>query len=205
MTEASNTAPTIPSEYQRAKDLVDAIWRDGDLTTRTAVRKKAKELYPEIKLPEDEYEPYIAPLKAQNDALTAELKAMRDERAEEKKAREESKTKDDLEAALNSAKAKYNLTGEGFDKMVERMKSTGNFSDAEAAAAWVAGLNPPAPPSGPTWAPQSAAPTLNKLWGTEEGGDMWKLLHKDPSAYQDAVLSEFVSDPDKFVRDTFSQ
>ncbi len=96
---------------------------------------------------------------------------------------------------LDAARNKYNLTSDGFDKMVERMKTTGNYADAEASAAWVAQQTPPTKAPTPGWAPKSM-----NLFGTKDGRDeKFKLLHEDPMGFMDAELQEFVRDPDAYV------
>jgi hypothetical protein len=91
------------------------------------------------------------------------------------------------------------LTSDGLDKMVERMKATKNYSDAEAAAAWVAQQMPAPAAPGPTWAPKSM-----DLFGTKNANEKYKALHADPLAFADAELMEFSRDPDKYVRETFA-
>lgn len=188
----------VDSALVRAKAIIDRLWNDGELGTK--VRSKAKELYPDITLPEEQMAPEIAPLRAEIATLKDALAQVKTDRDDERKKREESETKKTLEEALTSARQRFNLTDEGFDKMVARMKETGNYSDAEAAAAWVAQQTPPPKPAGPAWAPQS----LN-LFGSKDHDEKWQLLHRDPIAYQDAELTEFTRDPDKYVRETFGQ
>ena len=71
---------------------------------------------------------------------------------------------------------------------------------AEAAAAWVASKTPPKQTAGPTWAPQS----LN-LFGSKNYDENLASLHRDPQGFMDQQLTEFVSDPDKYVADTFGR
>lgn len=179
----------------RAAELLESLWNDGEFGEK--IQAKAKEKYPDAKTMGDALTPFISPLKAQNEKLFEELKAIREERAAERKASEENSAKTNLEQALNSARQNYNLTDEGFDKMVSRMKETGNYQDADAAAAWVASKTPPVAPKGPTWAPQD----LN-LFGTKTAEEGMADLHRDPVGYQDKQLAEFFKNPDKFVEET---
>ena len=188
------TAPQLPAEYVRAFELVNELWNDG--TAGPVIRGKAKEKY-NIRLPEDTTDQIVAPLKAELADLQKTIKEEREARAKEKATAEENRSKTTLEDAISAARKNYNLTDEGFDKMVSRMKETGNFADADAAAAWVISKEPPPKAPGPSWAPQKL-----DLQGNI-GADKVKLLHTNPEAFQDAELSEFLSDPDKYVRETF--
>jgi hypothetical protein len=181
---------------ERAAKLLDALWNDSKVGG--ALRAKTRELFPEVSLPDDQFEPMVAPLREALDATTTELKALREERAAEKKAAEETKFQSDFESRIEQARDKFRLTPEGFDAMVSRMKETQNYTDADAAAAWVKSQEPPPKQAGPSWAPQKL-----DLFGSANTDEKFKLLHTDPQAYQDAELQEFVADPDKYVRDTF--
>lgn len=193
----ADDAPAIDPALTRAKQLIDKLWSDGKVGKD--VRAHAKEMFPDITLPDDQIEPTLAPLRAEAEEMRNELKAIREERAAEVKARDEARTQQNLEAALTAAGSKYHLTGDGFDKMVAHMKETGNYTDAEGAAAWVAQQTPPPQAPGPSWAPQD----LN-LFGTSERDEKLALLHRDPVKYQDAEIMEMLRDPDKYVRDTFA-
>jgi DNA repair exonuclease SbcCD ATPase subunit len=120
----------------RAEKLFLALMKDSK--ANPIVRQKAKEIFEDVEFPEDQVDPLIEPLRSETKALKEELEALRKEREEEREARALESQKQNLEQALNDARARYNLTDEGFDKMVARMKETGNYSDADAAAAWVA-------------------------------------------------------------------
>src|SRR5581483_11507755 len=152
----ADPAPQSITEGQkRALELFNEFWNDSGEAGR-ALRAKAKEKWPtDVKLPEEAAEPLVAPLRARLEETEAALKAMRDEREAEKKEREENKAKLDLESALSAARSRYNLTDDGFDKMVARMKETGNYTDADAAAAWVAQQTPPPAAPGPYLGPQN--------------------------------------------------
>ena len=185
---------------QRARELIDALWNDGEVGER--IQKAAKERWPEIPVAREFVEPLLSPLKKQNDDLAAELKAIREERDADRKAADERKAeaeKKSFEEQIEQARKNYNLTEEGFDKMVARMKLTGNYSDPDAAAAWVASKTPaPSPINTPSFGPQS----LN-LFGSQSADENMAALHRDPMGYMDSQLNEFVRDPDRYVRETF--
>ena len=145
----------------------------------------------------DVVDPFVAPLKAENAALKERLDKMEASRAAEKDESEKRAAQINLESALAKARQDYNLTDEGFDKMVSRMKETGNYADADAAAAWVASKTPPAAPKGPTWRNQD----LN-LFGSKDKDEALVKLHRDPVGYQDDQIEEFLRNPDQFMRET---
>ena len=191
----------VTPEHERALALVNSLWNDGELGMK--LQRKAKEAFPDIRTTDEAYAPVRAEFAAQMAAQAKELEEMRAERAAEKKAREErdaEKQKKSFEAAINDARNSYNLTDEGFDKMVARMKETGNYTDPESAAAWVASKTPPKPVSGPSFGPQD----LN-LFGSAKADEKMAALHRDPQRYMDTELTEFMNDPDRYVRETFAQ
>lgn len=191
------TAPAIPVEYQRSRELIDALWNDA--TVGPAIRKAAKAKYPDVTLPDDSFEPIVAPLRQQVEELQKTLKEEREQRAKDTAAADEARSKRTIEDALTSARKSYNLTDEGFDKMVARMKETGNYTDADAAAAWVISKEPPPRQPGPTFGP-------NRLdVARYHDDDARKLLLKDNEAFLDNELNDFSKDPDKYVRETFGQ
>jgi hypothetical protein len=186
------------SAADRLKVLAEALWNDRELGPK--VQAKAKEMFPDAKTNADVVDPWLNPLREQNEKLAKDLEALRAERAEEKKAASEASMKRSLEESLDNARKAYNLTDEGFDKMVARMKETGNYTDPDAAAAWVASKNPPAPVNTPTFGPQA----LN-FWGAEKRDESLAELHRDPQRYMDDQLAQFVRDPDRYVKETLGR
>lgn len=186
---------------KRAQDLVDSLWNDK--TVGASVRAKAKELYPDVVIPEDTFDPIMAPMRDQMNALKADLDKEREERAAEKKEREEASQRVSMESMLDAARNRFNLTDDGFDKMVTRMKETGNYQDAEAAAAWVAQQQPaPQVNNKADFLPKRLDFFANS--GDDEGAEDFKLLHRDPIAYMDKSLNDFVADPEKYIRETLA-
>jgi hypothetical protein len=181
----------------RAEELLNELLRDGDVGGK--VRKIAKAKFPDSRIVDIESiaEPLVAPLKAENDALKARLDKIEADRQKDAEEAEKRAAQTNLEQALAKARNDYNLTDEGFDKMVARMKETGNYADADAAAAWVASKTPPAAPAGPTWRTQD----LN-LFGTKDRDEARAKLHRDPIGFQDDQIEAFLRDPDGFTRET---
>ena len=182
----------------RSKELIDALWNDGEVGKK--IQQAAKAKWNDIKTTDDVMSPIIEPHMNKLRAMEEKYEKLLEERMEEKRATEDERVKVKLEEQLEKARRDYNLTEEGFNQMIDRMKSTGNYSDAEAAAAYVASKAPPAKVAGPTWAPQDL-----DLFGSKNRNDALVELHRDPMGYMDSQLTEFVSDPDKYVRDTFGR
>lgn len=182
----------------RSKELIDALWNDGEVGKK--IQQAAKAKWNDIKTTDDVMSPIIEPHMNKLRVMEAKYEKLLEERMEEKRVTEDERVKVKLEEQLEKARRDYNLTEEGFNQMIDRMKSTGNYSDAEAAAAYVASKAPPAKVAGPTWAPQDL-----DLFGSKNRNDALVELHRDPMGYMDSQLFEFVSDPDKYVRDTFGR
>jgi hypothetical protein len=182
----------------RSKELIDALWNDGEVGKK--IQQAAKAKWNDIKTTDDIMSPIVEPHLNKLKEMEEKYEKLLEERLEEKRAAEDERVKVKLEEQLEKARRDYNLTEEGFNQMIDRMKATGNYSDAEAAAAYVASKAPPAKVAGPTWAPQDL-----DLFGSKNRNDALVELHRDPMGYMDSQLTEFVSDPDKYVRDTFGR
>lgn len=183
----------------RAARLIEDLWNDPEIGAR--IQAKAKEQFPDVRTPDAGLAPHLDPIRKQNEALQKQLDELKAERAKEREDAEKVKQEADkatYEQRIHEARKSFNLTDEGFDKMIERMKATGNYQDPLAAAAFVASQNPPPPAPGPTFGPQS----LN-LFGSEKADDRFKSLHRDPQHFMDEELSLFVRDPDRYVSETF--
>ena len=196
------SAPGNPNETQasqRARALVDRLWNDKT-QFGADFRKAAKEMYPDINTPDEQVAIAAAPLKAEVDDLKGKLQSALDRIAAREKADEDLRVENDLAVKITSAANEYGLTDSGRDKMMQRMKETGNVSDPQAAAAWVVSQLPkPAPSDTPSWLPQKA-----DLFGSAERNERWEKLHRDPIKYFDDELREWARDPDKYVQDTFA-
>jgi hypothetical protein len=179
----------------RAAELLEQLWSDGEIGEK--VRRAAKAKFPDAKIIDDTVAPFVAPLQAENAALKKRLDDMEASRAADKEAREQRAAQANLESALAKARQEYNLTDEGFDKMVGRMKETGNYADADAAAAWVASKTPPTAPAGPTWRSQDL-----DLFGTKNADEARAELHRNPDKHRDDQIEAFLRDPDGFTRET---
>ena len=194
------TARPATQNQIRAEALLEALWGSADLGPK--IRKVAKERFPDIRLPEETVDPVVAPLREENEALRKRFDEL-SERLESREKREsEEKSFRDLEASVDRAVKKFGLTDEGRSAMLDRMKETKNFTDVEAAAAFIAHSTPPQPSAGPTWA--AGAQKLN-LFGSAEADKSYERLHRNPEAYLEDELRTFARDPDKYVTETFGR
>ena len=184
---------------KRAHELLLALWNDKDVGAR--IQAKAKEKWPEdVTTSQERLDPYLQPLLDGQKALQDQLKKFEEDREADRKAakeRDDASNQKNFEDSIAKASKAYNLTAEGFELMVKRMKDTGNYGDPEAAAAWVASKTPPEPGPAKKFGPQNI-----NLFGTHERDERLAELHRDPLAYMDRELAEFVSDPDKYTRET---
>jgi hypothetical protein len=191
-------APAQNAAATRAQQLVDKLWARKD-ATGVEFRKAAKELFPDINTPEEAIEVAAAPLRAEVDDLKTQLKGALDRLSAKEKADDDLRVENDLAVKISSAAREFGLTDQGRDKMMQRMKDTGNVSDPQAAAAWVVSQMPkPQPSNTPSWLPQKA-----DLFGAAERNEQWEALHRDPVKYFDDQLRECFRDPEKYVADTF--
>lgn len=196
-TEAPPVQPSIPESFKRADALVAALLKDSKVGS--IARAKAKELFPDagFEFQEDRIDAQLAPIRDEIAAARAELEA---ERAAIKKERDE-RANADLQAThqnkFESAISQYSLTADGAQKVLDRMKETGNATDYEAAAAWVAGQMPKAVATNSAY----LGPQNLNLFGSSQADEKYALLHKDPGgAFLDSEFREFVADPDAYVR-----
>jgi aminopeptidase N len=173
----------------RAEKLFVALMKDSK--ANPVVRAKAKELFTDVEFPEDQIDPMMEPLRAETSSIREELAALRKEREEEREARALESQKTNLEQALTAARSRYNLTDDGFDKMVSRMKETGNYTDADAAAAWVAQSAPK-----PVSARSSYGPQDIDLFGSgrESADERVRLLHTNPERFFDSEVESILSE-----------
>ena len=154
------------------------------------VRAQAKEIFDDVEFPEDQLDPVIDPLREETKSLRDELAALKAERLKEREDMELDRQKGNLEKALNDARSRYNLTDDGFDKMVTRMKETGNYTDADAAAAWVAQSAPK-----PVSARASYGPSTIDLYGSgrESSDERVRLLHTNPERFFDTEVESILA------------
>jgi len=192
------TDPTVKPATQnqiRAEQLVAKLFQSADFGPK--IRKVAKEIFPDISVPEDVVDPVIAPLREENEALRKHLEALSQKFEAREKKESETQAFHELEKAINAAGAKFKLTAEGIAAMIGRMQETKNFTDVEAAAAWVAHSAPPQQTAGPTWAANTARANL---FGSAERDERYARLHTNPEGFLDDEILAFARDPDAYTR-----
>ena len=187
--------PEVTETQLRAEALLNELLTDP--TLGADVRAKAKAKFTDVQFVEDRFDPMVAGLRDELASIKAEREAEKTAREAEKAQQEADKAQSSLEAAITAARSKYALNDEGFEKMVERMRATGNVADAEAAAAWVAQNQPKPAAPGPSWAPAD----LNLFGASQESQDAKvRLLHTNPERFFDQevseILQEFQADPE---------
>ncbi len=180
-----------PNEVdQRNGKFVEKLLNDPELGAKA--RAKAKEAFPDIELPEDKIAPVIAPLKADNDALRAQIKELADWKADQEKKAAERENEATMQAAVDAAVAKFNLTEDGRKAMLARMIEQRSL-DAEAAAALVT-HNAPKPAASPRF----VTPKAN-FYGSAEYDESRKLLHTRPDDFLDAEITEAMNNPEAYI------
>lgn len=195
MTEAAVRAAT--QTEIRAAQLFEKLFKDPDLGV--AIRQRAKAEFPDIVIPEDTLTPLVTPLQKQLEEMAKTQKELMDKLAKREAEDQERSTFTSLESKVNAAVAAFSLTEEGKAKMLDRMKETGNYTDPEGAAAFIAHSNPK-PAALPAW-----ATTNLDFLGSKDYDEKMAQLHRNPQAYEDAELLEFAKNPDKYVAETFGQ
>lgn len=190
--------PKLTTQHERALALLNKFWGDkSELGAK--VRREAKQMFPDVSIPEDTTDAAVAPIKAEVDDVKAQLKSALDRLAAKEKADSDLQAENDMSVKIAAAVKEFGLTESGRDKMIERMKAQGNFSDAAAAAAYVVSQMPkPQVSNTPSWLPQAA-----NTYGFGEKDEQWAELHRNPEKYFDNQLREFAKDPDKYVAETF--
>jgi hypothetical protein len=191
-------APKLSETERRFVELGQTLWNDNTDKGKL-FRQAAKEKFPDAVTIEDQLDPIVAPLRDEARALRDELKAERERREEDAKKAEEDRATLTLQQRVEHAVSSNHLTDEGRELMLQRMRDTGNFSDPLAAAAYIIQTNPP--PKDPTG---YLGPQAINLFGSavESAEERIKLLHADPMGkFLDAEFTDFIRDPDQYIRD----
>ena len=188
MPEITEAELALARKYE---SLYNKLWNDPEEGLN--FKRKVKKLVPDAQIPElDMIDTTVKPFEEKLAKQAEDNKALR-ERLDliEKKSKDE-KEESEFAKSLDSARRKFHLTDEGFDKAISRMKEMNN-PDAEAAAAWVASQEKKAKPVGSS----SFAPSALNLFGSNKVDDSLAELHRDPILWQDnqiqTMLDEFAA------------
>ena len=182
----------------RAEQLIETLFNDPEFGPK--LYDRAQKLFGDIRphpaqvIQKTIVEPEVAAVRGEL-AQTREQLSKALERLDKRDEREaEEKTYREMESAVTSAVGKYGLTEEGKQKMLDRMKENRNYTDVEAAAAFVVHNAPPAPSSGPSWAPHKT-----NFYGTASADEAFARLHKDPEGFRDEEIARFLKNPDQYA------
>jgi len=174
---------------QRARNLLDKLWSDPK--EGLAFKRKAKAIMPELRIPDIEAIDSVAPvIEAQIGEVQTGLNKLIERLDKQDTTAKEARETADFEAACAAARKEYQLTDDGWNKVIERMKATNN-PDPAAAAAWVTDHMPRQKPVGGS----GFGPQKLNLFGAGKIDEDWKDLHTDPNAWFDktvaGILDEF--------------
>lgn len=194
---AEEKPPVLDQATQRAKALADKLWFDKT-PAGAAYRKMAKETFPDITIPEDTAELAVAPLRVELGETRTQLADALKRISAREKADSDMQAEVAMSQKIDAASREFGLTDSGREKMITRMKETGNFTDAQAAAAYVVSQMPKVTPTNtPTWMPQES-----NLFGSSKKEERWEALHTDPRKYMDDEIRAFVADPQGYTDET---
>lgn len=165
--------------------LLNQLWADEKVGE--TVRRRAKEIRPEITIPDDhpvavKVRGEVHNLRGQLSDLQAKLLASEQEKAN-------ALAESTLREALGKAQSRFKLTDDGMAGTIKLMQER-QIADAEAAAAlYVDSL----PKNGPS-VPNAFLPKKMNLFGTTNVDEQWRSLHENPDQFfadtVNAVLSE---------------
>src|ERR1700733_10386092 len=159
------------------------LWNDPTIGPK--VKELVKDKYPQANIPE--VDALRTARKSETDIL-AKVEATKKEtfdrldafeKAQKEKEEKDSNAKAEREFAseMDATKKKYQLTDEGMEKVIARMRAK-NSPDVEAAAAWVTDHEPKqAPISGSGGHDASFNPFGSKDSSTDKA---WEILNKNP-------------------------
>lgn len=192
------------AQQTRDQEFVARLLKLEDVTGINA-RKLAREMFPDAIIPEPPAAAAVAvdeivrPVKTELDTLRTDLAKALERIAAKEQADKDLASENDMRVKIEKASQTFGLTDSGKTKMIERMQTTGNTADADAAAAWVVSQMPkPEPTNAPSWLPENS-----NLFGTQQKDEKWESLHLDPRKYLDNELREFAKNPDKYTNETF--
>jgi|GEM_PF-4520908 hypothetical protein len=176
----SGTAAPDPKD--QLVSILNTLWGDPDLGE--SVRRKAKEKFPQITIPDDG--PVATSVRRQLDAERAAREALEKRLADRDAAEATARAESDLRNSLGRAQSRFKLTDDGLKGTMALMQER-QIADAEAAAALYVDSLPKAPPSSPA---NAYFPGKFNLFGTTAKDDQWELFHTDPDAAFAKVVSE---------------
>lgn len=176
--------------YQRGMGVLNKMWQDPK--DGLAFKRKVKSIEPTWAIPEvDVVDQAAAPFRAEIDSLKKDVTDLVDTIKGERKTAAEQREETSLKQSLTDAQREYRLSDETMEKVVERMKATGN-PDPHSAAAWVTDHLPKAKPTGGS---SNFGPSALNLFGVKTQDESWKDLHTDPEGWFDREVESILNDP----------
>lgn len=185
MPEISENELALHGKYQH---LYNKLWNDPKEGLN--FKRKVKELMPDAQIPElDMIDTTVKPFEEKMGKISEENKLLRDRLDAIETSKQNEKEESALVKSLDSARKKFHLTDDGFDKAIARMKEMNN-PDAESAAAWVASQEKKAK----AVSASSFAPSALNLFGSNQIDESLSDLHKDPQGWQDREIAKMLNE-----------
>ena len=181
------------SQLRRSNKLLESLVADP--AKGLDYQRALKEKDPTLKFAAlDIADTVTAPLRQELTEHKTALQKIQEEREAERLAAVNAKQESTLRDSIGAAQAKYKLTKESTDKLVEFMVEKGIGDAMIAAPAFMETLpKPPAPQPASQYMPQFVNP-----FGTGDvtGSDPnIEFLHKDPIRWQDAETLKILNEP----------
>ena len=168
--------------------LFDKVWNDKDVGQQ--VRRKAKEIRPEINIPDDH--PIVQQSQARSAELETKLTALDTAFNEYKSKAENSAAEGRLRNQLGEVQSKFGFTDEGMQKVIGLMQER-QLADPEAAALLYRESIPKPAPQGNN---RPYTDSRLDLYGTTRVDEKWEKLHTDPDGFfLDEVNAVFADTP----------
>lgn len=173
---------------QRGMTVMNKLWSDPK--DGLAFKRKVKELIPDWQIPEvDVVDQAAGPLREELTGLKKQIEDLVGTITTERKTASEKAEETSLQGRLDAARREYQLTDEGMDKVLARMKETNN-PDPSSAAAWVTDHMPKAKPT-----PAGGfGPRGLNLFGSANQDDSWAELHRNPDAWFDSEVNKILGE-----------
>ena len=189
----------LSASEKRLIELGSDLW-NATTPEGKAFREAARAKYPEVVTPESQIEPALAPALEAINAMRAEMAAEREAAAREREEQSQRDAERTLAQRVEDAAREFRLTDVGKELTLKRMQETGNFTDPHAAAAYIVTSNPPPRDITGLLGPQNK---VNLFGQNQEATDdrMRKLLSDPMGGFLDAEFTDFLTDPDQYVRD----
>jgi len=196
MSEAARTVEISENELatlRQAKGLLDGLWNNP--ANGTKFKRLLKETNPKLSIPEiDIVDEAKRPIDEKLSAFEEGFKKIHERLDAKEKTDKEQKEERDLRKELDDVRGKFNLTDEGFNKVIQRMKDKKSY-DPEAAAAWVVAQEPKVTPAGES---KLGLPGKINLYGSAKEDKDWADLNKDPMSFFDSTVEDVFNNPQKF-------